>query len=259
MARRRRRSGEPFEEPPYEEGAYDVPAFEDDPYAAPVDPAAVDAEGFLAYEDDSIERWASEPERHPAGPVQRRPTAGGSILRAVASAAVVFGVYAGVTSLQGEDPDIVLQTEAEPTLPPIETAPDVPAPGAPTDVATAPLEPLGTPTAAFDDGPPATETSVQVLAGADDARYRAAIAALEALGYEVTESGPAANQRDQTTVFATTGHEAEAEALIQRDPRFGVIDDNPGLTAAIDIHVVVGADWPLDGAGTGATDAATDG
>lgn len=88
------------------------------------------------------------------------------------------------------------------------------------------------------------ETSVQVLdAGAGSESTSAAVDALTELGYDVVATNTSRIDYPDTTVLYTEGNDAEAEALRARDQRFGEIALNERLSDAVDIHVVVGADW----------------
>lgn len=169
------------------------------------------------------------------------------LIRALLAAAVAFGIYALVFSNGGDD-DLALTDDQ------VTTAPTATTPPAPITVPTA-AEPTSEPTVA----PTATETpapggqigagvTVQVIAGANTTaeQFADAANALRQLGYDVTESGISPNAYPETTVFATAGEEAQAEALTTTDPRFTTVGENPGnLSTEIQIHVLVGEDWPI--------------
>lgn len=91
-----------------------------------------------------------------------------------------------------------------------------------------------------------SETTVQVLDGAgDDGRYAEAQDVLEELGHPVIASGPAASEYDETTVFVTDGFADEAAALAESDDRFENQQPNDvGLSEDVELHVIVGGDWP---------------
>ncbi len=87
-------------------------------------------------------------------------------------------------------------------------------------------------------------TTLQVLdAGGGRERRRAAVAALQALGYRVISTGSSRQDVTRTTIWFTRGNEAQAQALQARDPRFTEIEPNPGLSARVDLHLLVGPDW----------------
>ncbi|MBA2318819.1 MAG: LytR C-terminal domain-containing protein [Euzebyales bacterium] len=90
-----------------------------------------------------------------------------------------------------------------------------------------------------------TAVTVQVLdGGAGDERTEAAVAALQELGYEIVAVNPARCCYEETTVLFSDGNEDLAVDLTQRDERFVTTGPNPNLTEDVDIHVVVGQDWP---------------
>ncbi len=178
------------------------------------------------------------------------------LIRALLAAAVAFGVYWLVFAADPAD-DIVLDDPTE-DLAALPTVPEEPAatPTATTPVmTTAPTEAATTSPARPGEG-----TSVQVLNGTDDqALFDDVVATLSDLGYDVTQSGRARQDYSETTIFATAGQEAAADALQVNDPRFTTIGENPGnLTTQIDIHVVVGSDWTTGGATDGADASASE-
>ncbi len=92
--------------------------------------------------------------------------------------------------------------------------------------------------------PPPESTTLQVLdAGGGRERRRAAVAALEALGYQVVSTASAHQDVTRSTIWFTRGNEAKAQALQARDPRFADIAPSAGLSARVDLHVLVGPDW----------------
>ncbi len=101
-----------------------------------------------------------------------------------------------------------------------------------------------------DEGPearPPEEVRVQLLNGSrDEARLQAAREALEALGYEIVLLDVTDSEYETSAVWFTEDFEPEAEALGDLDERFAEVDANPGLTADVDLHVVVGSDFALD-------------
>jgi LytR cell envelope-related transcriptional attenuator len=92
--------------------------------------------------------------------------------------------------------------------------------------------------------PPPQSTTLQVLdAGGGRERRQAAISALEALGYQVISTATSKQDVTRTTIWFTSGNEATAQALRARDPRFAEIEPNPGLSARVDLHLLIGPDW----------------
>lgn len=92
--------------------------------------------------------------------------------------------------------------------------------------------------------PPPESTTLQVLdAGGGRGRRRAAVSALEALGYQVVSTASARQDVTRTTIWFTRGNEAKAQALQARDPRFADIAPSAGLSARVDLHVLIGPDW----------------
>lgn len=179
------------------------------------------------------------------------------LIRALLAAAVAFGIYALVLGdAGGTDLDMAegLATTA-PTIVPVPTPSSIPLDtvpsGAPTGSATtgaAEGATEGTTEGAQAGGEVGAGVSVQVIAGAGTTgdQVAAAVDVLADLGYDVTESGISPNAYPQTTVFATPGEEALAEALVAADERFTTFDpDFPGLDEAIQLHVLVGEDWPI--------------
>ena len=80
-------------------------------------------------------------------------------------------------------------------------------------------------------------------AGASNAQFDKAVSALERMGYTVITSS-SKRTVEKTTIY-TTGSEtqADAEALRARDPRFSEIEENSGLKADVDLHVLIGKDF----------------
>ena len=178
------------------------------------------------------------------------------LLRTLLFAGIAFGVYYILVGNPLGDEDVAATaTESAATEPmTIETTTPPPLESMPTDPPTT-QPPLGeVPSEAPSEG--ASETpggtvgegvSVQVIAGADTSgdQFDDAVDALVELGYDVTESGISPNSYPQTTVFATPGEEGQAEALTAADDRFTTYDpDFPGLNEQIQLHVLVGEDWP---------------
>jgi LytR cell envelope-related transcriptional attenuator len=98
--------------------------------------------------------------------------------------------------------------------------------------------------ALIDAAPPPASTTVQVLdAGGGRQRLRSAVVALKTLGYQVVSTSSARQEVVRTTIWFTGGNEVSAQALQARDPRFAGIAPNAGLSARVDLHVLVGPDW----------------
>ncbi|MGH8895928.1 MAG: LytR C-terminal domain-containing protein [Egibacteraceae bacterium] len=111
--------------------------------------------------------------------------------------------------------------------------------------ALSPVPPPTTKAAALLAAAPLPEsTTLQVLdAGGGRERRRAAVAALQALGYQVVSTASSRQDVTRTTIWFTKGNEAQAQALQARDPRFTEIEPNPGLSARVDLHLLIGPDW----------------
>jgi hypothetical protein len=170
------------------------------------------------------------------------------LIRALLAAAVAFGVYALVFGglFADDDLDISADLVLTPTPVPLPTVTQPPLDTLPT--------PTPTPTADIggEVGQVGAGVTAQVIAGAQTTRdqFDDAVRVLRELGYDVSESTSVSpNRYEVTTIFATAGHEAQAEALRDADPRFTTIGDNPGtLTDQIQIHILVGEDWPTGAA-----------
>lgn len=180
-----------------------------------------------------------------------------AFIRGLIAAALTFGVYWLVVGGGTDGAPVAVDTSTTTPAPVVTaTTPPIgattPATGpTPTDL---PTTPTPTPT----DGQIGAGLSIQVLDGAGDADATLeAVAALRALGFTVVVDDPPTQARQpysQTTVFATAGFEEQAAALVEADPRFTTVDDNPGtLDDSIDLHIVIGEDWPSSGAGAGST------
>lgn len=177
---------------------------------------------------------------------------GFAALKAAGALAVVIALTVVATMLvDGRDADEVVRLEpgasptasGTPTPSPTSAATPSPTPTpTPTPEETTPplVEPGATPTGADPDG-----VTVQVLdGGVGEEVTLTVVAALEEVGYEVVAVSTARCCYEQTTVFYSEGREEVAQALSASDERFGVVEPNPNLTEDVDIHVVVGSDWP---------------
>lgn len=96
------------------------------------------------------------------------------------------------------------------------------------------------------DAPPPEDTSVQLLDGVrDEDRMAEARQVLDDFGYPVVAESRARSTYGQTTVFYVEGAGPAGLGLRARDPRFTVVEPAPdSLSADVDLHVIVGEDWP---------------
>ena len=163
----------------------------------------------------------------------------GGVLALVITA-VVAAVVARTTA-PAEPSPVVLAPPEVPTTPP----PLVP----PTEAGSPGLDVPGL-SETGGAGPteePSEEIRVQVLDGVGDiTRANDAADVLRELGYTVALTDSAAIAYEVTTVIYTEGHREDAEELTRRDDRFVAIEENDDLEADVDLHVVVGSDWPAD-------------
>ncbi len=173
------------------------------------------------------------------------------LLRALLFAGLAFGIYGLIFGnlLGSDDPlDDVALTESPPSAQPVVVTPASPLEFMPTvEPTTAATPGVGGTEAPPTAGQIGSGVTAQVIAGANTSadQFASAVAALRTLGYTVTEAGVSGNPYPQTTVFATAGQDAQAQALVVGDERFTTVAENPGnLTAQIQIHVLVGEDWP---------------
>lgn len=167
-----------------------------------------------------------------------------SLLRAAAGGlvamVVTFGITAVLTQVGRDNPvegPAVIQDGTLSSGP----SPSPPSDPEPTEETTSrPTEPTVEPASEI-AGEPVT---VQVLypPGLDDVAGEAA-AVLRDLGYEVAAVNATARTVDTTTILATAGHEEDAAELRDTDPRFAEIDANDGFSDAVDLHIIVGADF----------------
>lgn len=94
-------------------------------------------------------------------------------------------------------------------------------------------------------GRPPAELRVQVLDGTgDDQRTQAVVGVLEELGYQVVAVNPVSVAVPATSVLYSDGFETDAQALTAGDPRFGAPAVNDRFSPEVDLHVLVGENWP---------------
>lgn len=88
------------------------------------------------------------------------------------------------------------------------------------------------------------DIKVQALrAGSSNAQFDKAVSALERMGYTVITSSSKRTVKATTIYTTSTETQADAEALRARDPRFAEIEENQGLHAEVDLHVLIGKDF----------------
>ncbi|WP_370326967.1 LytR C-terminal domain-containing protein [Euzebya sp.] len=194
------------------------------------------------------------------GPAPTQSSIAAPLIRALLFAALAFLIYWIVFGSMGDGEEVTaldgtetpqdttpLVTGSEIPLETLPTGPVTEAPGLPGGTEGPSAAPAGTETPGAAGGQVGAGTSVQVIAGANTTaeQFDAAVQALTELGYDVTESGVSPNPYPQTTVFPSPGQDAAAQALVSADERFTTVGENPGtLTEQIQIHVLVGEDWP---------------
>lgn len=176
-------------------------------------------------------------------------------LRALGGLALVVGLFAALSTIGGPPEDgPAMIGEPHPTIDPsTDEAID-----ASTDEATADdpaPEPSPGPGAEGDPtldaaqqilaaGPPPEETTVQVLDGVGASpNLPLLVAVLQDLGYRVVATNPAKTDYARTTVLYSEGREDAARALQARHGRIVEVRRSPGLSEAVDLHVVLGSDW----------------
>lgn len=155
--------------------------------------------------------------------------------------ALVAGLVWALNPDEGPDPAMARPNAAQPT--PSQAAAPSPnsSPVATPTPATMQAIP---PEALIAAAPPPGSTTLQVLdAGGGRERQRVVASALQALGYRVISTSSARQDVSRTTIWFTHGNEATAQALRARDPRFADIAPNAGLSAQVDLHILVGPDW----------------
>lgn len=178
--------------------------------------------------------------------------------RALLVLAVVGLVVVGLTQFRrGDDQDVALAPEASPTsatpdatpTPPqdilTELAEDpdravvdiAPSSGASPAAPAAPAAPEGARNPA--------EVTVQMVRGTENLEaYASAVARVRQLGYQVTLESVAGTGSPVTTVLYAEGNAADAEALRAADPRFAEVKPNDRFQTPVDLHVLVGDDFP---------------
>lgn len=172
-----------------------------------------------------------------------------SLLRAaaggLAALVVTFGVTGLLTYLGRDDgtggPAMVAQPTSAPQTPSPEPAAPV---SEPPDAEPATSAPTAAPTPQEETESDLADVTVQVLdAVGTGTQAEAAAKVLRDLGYDVVVINNTPRRVEQTTILATRGHEAEAEALRDEDPRFGAIRRNKDFAQSVDLHVLVGPDF----------------
>jgi hypothetical protein len=165
---------------------------------------------------------------------------------------VVAGAFWGLGQIQAPDgdptpPEIVAGDEpGEPATPetPAETPDPEPEPtDEPADEEPDPATEEPEAPAAFAPG----EISVQVRDAAGDggARMRAVEQRLRADGYRVVATHTAIRIYERSTIFFTQGAEDKAHFMAGNYPEFTIVDEKPdNLSASVNVHVVVGQDYP---------------
>lgn len=173
----------------------------------------------------------------------------------VALVLVVAGAFWGLGQIQGTpagDPTITppeITAGETPDAPPPATEPADPAePDEPDEATDEPTpandEPADEPeTGAFEP----SEISVQVLDAAGDGgtRMQALVAELRADGYRVVATGQARRIYERSTIFYTDGAQEKAWFVSSEYPAFTIVEEKPSsLTSSVEVHIVVGEDYP---------------
>lgn len=87
--------------------------------------------------------------------------------------------------------------------------------------------------------------SVQLLDGVGDQELVDAVTAvLEGMGYDIVAMSRSSRGYEETTIFYSDGFASAGRALRRADDRFGVVEPNTRLSTSVNLHVVIGADWP---------------
>jgi transcriptional regulator with XRE-family HTH domain len=197
--------------------------------------------------------------------LEQRPE-GRRAVSLILAATAVASALAGVAALRpAAAPEIILEPAPAPGDSSGQGSPKPPAVPSPTPTPTRTPTPAPAPAPTSSPTAPATGVLendglvVQVLDGArNEARYAAMRAYLEQLGYTVHANGGTRRAYQATTIVFAPGMEEAAHRLATFDERFTVVDPNiHGFHAAVDLHVVVGADWKMeaDGVVDGAVEA----
>lgn len=183
----------------------------------------------------------------------------------VALILVVAGAFWGLGQIQGSPagdptitpPEIAAGDETPaPEDPPPATEPaepDEPDDAAPDETEPADDEPVDEPengengqdgeTRAFEP----SEISVQVLDAAGDGgtRMQALVAELRADGYRVVATGQARRIYERSTIFYTDGAQEKAWFVSSEYPALTIVEEKPSnLTSSVEVHIVVGEDYP---------------
>ena len=89
---------------------------------------------------------------------------------------------------------------------------------------------------------------VQVLdGGVGPELTEAAAEFIREFGYEVPVVDTANCCYPETTVLFNEGQEEAANGLVDRDERIVGAEPNPNLTAEVEIHIIIGENWPQEG------------
>lgn len=168
-------------------------------------------------------------------------------------AAVTAAIVVGSGVLHRGDPVITMPVGGPPEETPA-TRPTITRTGTSTpgsDVAEPGPAPTASPTPVPAPIPSPAETTaapsavtVQVLdGGGGPAAVREAVAVLEAAGYDVVAINAIRCCYTATTALWSDGRRAAAMALADSDRRIVEVRENPNLSQAVDVHVVIGTDW----------------
>ena len=175
---------------------------------------------------------------------------------ALALVLVVAAAFWGVGRMQAPaGPGPVITDSPGPTSP---RASQSTTPSDDPSVSTSPTEPTPTepsPTGSSEPEPPPptiapSSISVQVLdaAGDNGSKAREVSRALRDAGYRVVAESKARRIYDESTAFYTRGHQPAARQIAGFLPAFDVVEEKPDtLTDSVNVHVVVGKDYPRPG------------
>lgn len=183
----------------------------------------------------------------PQGPLDVLMRFAGGALVLIVLSTVIFGALGGdepadAVAAPTPSPTVVV-TEPTGTQPPSSTEPaSTEQPSAPATEASAPATETSEPPT--DDLDPSAIT-IQVLDGVltDNGQAMSdVVTQLEDLGYDVIATNRARQPYEQTTVFYTAGHEAQARKVADAIGA-SVVQEQPGnLSDSVQVHLVVGAD-----------------